>query len=77
MKKRTAAEAKVAKKKQRQEADAEKARRAAQSTELKKVSQVSLQPLDQEDDTWMSEVSQASAKHKHTTTIMAWTHFLG
>ena len=59
----------AADKKRQQEAEAEKARQAAQSAELKKTSQVSLQPSDQEDDTRMSEVSQASVKRKRTPTI--------
>ena len=75
-KRRAVAEAKAAEKK-RQEADAEKARQAAHSAELKKVSQVSLRPSDQEDDARMSEVSQVSAKHKRTTTITARTTFSG
>ena len=69
------AEAKAAKKKWQQEAEAEKARQAAQGVELKKMSQVSLQPLDREDDTRMSEVSQASVKHKHAPTITVRTTF--
>ena len=79
MKKWAAAEAKVAKKKwqQEEEADAEKARWAAESAKLKKVSQASLWPSDREDDTWMSEVSQASAKHKCTNTITVQTTFSG
>ena len=56
-------------------AKAEKVRGAAQSVELKKVSQVSLRPSDREDGARMSEVSQVSGKHKHTITIMAQTTF--
>ena len=76
MKRWAATKAKAAEKKQ-QEAEAEKARQAAQSAELKKASQVSLQPSDREDDTRMSEVSQALAKRKHTTTITARMTFSG
>ena len=76
MKKWAATTAKV-EKKRRQEANVEKVRQAAQSTELKKAFQVSLQLTDWKDNTWMSEVSKASAKHKHANTIMAWTTFSG
>ena len=67
----------AADKKRRQEAEAEKARQAAQSAELKKTSQVSLRPLDREDDTHMSEASQASVKRKRAPTITARTTFSG
>jgi hypothetical protein len=50
---------------------AEKAWWVAQSTELKKVSQVNLQPSDLEYDACMSEVSEVLLKHKHTNTITA------
>ena len=66
-----AAKRRAANKKRRQEAEAEKARQAVQSVELKKMSQVSLWPLDREDDTRMSEVSQPSVKRKRTPTITA------
>ena len=72
-----AAKRRAADKKRRQEAEAEKARQAAQSAELKKTSQVSLRPLDREDDTRMSEASQVSVKHKHAPTITVRTTFSG
>jgi hypothetical protein len=50
-KRATMAENAAEKKHQQEEANAEKARQAAQSAKLKKVSQVSLWPSDQEDDT--------------------------
>ena len=67
----------AADKKRRQEAEAEKVRQAAQSAELKKTSQVSLRPSDPEDDTHMSEASQASVKRKRAPTITARTTFSG
>ena len=71
------AKRRAANKKRRQKAEAEKARQAAQRAELKKTSQVSLQPSDREDDTRMSEASQASVKRKRAPTIMARTMFSG
>ena len=67
----------AADKKRRQEAEAEKARQAAQRAELRKTSQVSLRPSDREDDTRMSEASQASVKRKRAPTITARTTFSG
>ena len=64
-------------KKRRQEAEAEKARQAAQRAELTKTSQVSLRPSDREDDTRMSEASQVSGKRKRTSMITARTTFSG
>ena len=71
------AKRRAANKKRRQEAEAEKARQAAQRAELTKTSQVSLQPSDREDDTHMSEASQASGKRKRTPTITVKTTFSG
>ena len=72
-----AAKRRAADKKRRQEAEAEKARQAAQRAELSKTSQVSLRPSDREDDARMSEVSQASVKRKRAPTITARTTFSG
>ena len=72
-----AAKRRVVDKKWRQEAEAEKARQAAQSAELKKTSQVSLRPSDREDDTRMIEAFQASVKRKRAPTITARMTFSG
>ena len=72
-----AAKRRAADKKRRQEAEAEKARQAAQRAELRKTSQVSLRPSDREDDTRMSKASQASVKRKRAPTITARMTFSG
>ena len=69
------AKRRAADKKRRQEAEAEKARQAAQRVELTKTSQVSLRPSDREDNMRMSEASQASGKRKRAATITARTTF--